>query len=113
MTTPEPELSDETLARAIKWHETQQFAYIVSDKDVLCALRELQSRRRSPKREDVIESISGKIVQCVVCLDEQGECVHIFSTRDRLEAFIATDPRRHVVYDYMIDNPDRMEKPLQ
>ncbi len=54
------------------------------------------------------------LVQCVICIDDDdNETVHIFSTREKLLAWCDTDDRRHIVYDYMIDNPDRMEKEPQ
>jgi len=51
------------------------------------------------------------MVYCVICVGDGGgiECVHIFSTPEKAQAFSDADPRPHVPYDYMIDHPERME----
>lgn len=57
----------------------------------------------------------GELVQCVVCIADDGtEALHIFSNKRLLLAFVATDTERgHVIYDYMIDEPQRMEGRVQ
>lgn len=47
------------------------------------------------------------IVYCVLCVGESEE-VHIFSTKALAEQFADTDPRPHVLYDYLVDHPERM-----
>lgn len=55
------------------------------------------------------------IVYCVMCIDEDdaGCTVHIFSTPEKQQAFAASDSRPHVLYDYMVDHPERMEQAAQ
>lgn len=55
------------------------------------------------------------MVYCVICADETGaiDCVHIFSTQERASAFAKSDPRPHVLYDYIVDHPERMEQQAQ
>lgn len=50
-------------------------------------------------------------VFCVICLDpEEGDVTHIFSTPEKAQAFAHGDSERlHVLYDYVIDCPERME----
>lgn len=57
---------------------------------------------------------SPMMVYCVTCVDDndQGCCVHIFSTQEKADAFVASDPRPHVLYDYVIDCPERMEQAI-
>lgn len=50
------------------------------------------------------------MVYCVMCVDDEGTVVHIFSTQEIAEAFAVSDPRFHVLYDYAIDHPERMEQ---
>lgn len=52
------------------------------------------------------------MVYCVMCIDEDdGGCtVHIFSTQQKANTFAGTDHRDHVLYDYVVDHPERMEK---
>lgn len=52
----------------------------------------------------------GAIVWCVLCIYDGQEATHIFSSRERAEAFCAKDAGRHVVYDYVIDVPERMSQ---
>ena len=53
------------------------------------------------------------MVYCVLCVDDlDRDRVHIFTTQERAEAWASTDPRRHVIYDYLLDHPERMEKEL-
>lgn len=60
------------------------------------------------------QDTTGTVVYCVVCIDDDDrECVHIFSTSAKAKAFAETDPRPHVLYDYMIDHPERMENRSQ
>lgn len=51
----------------------------------------------------------GQMVWCVVCIEEDGEVTHIFSTPERAAEFMEADPRNHVTYDYVLDCPERME----
>jgi len=51
------------------------------------------------------------MVYCVLCVDGGApEVVHIFSTQEKADAFAAADDRPHVLYDYVIDCPERMEQ---
>ena len=51
------------------------------------------------------------MVYCVMCIeDDQGCCVHIFSTKEMAQSFADADPRPHVLYDYMLDHPERTEQ---
>lgn len=55
---------------------------------------------------------SGQKVFCGLCLhaNEVDETVHIFSTQATAIAFADADTERdHVIYDYVIDCPERME----
>lgn len=51
------------------------------------------------------------MVYCVRCLGEDAAscCIHIFSTQEKAQAFADADPRQHVLYDYAVDHPERME----
>lgn len=68
------------------------------------------SDRDAPSDE---HSTKATLVQCVRCIDSDDDVVHIFSTIARLRNFLETDRRTHVIYDYVIDCPERMEKPTQ
>lgn len=48
----------------------------------------------------------------VVCCDP-GDVRHVFSTKEKAEAFMAADDRAHVLYDYVLDSPERHEGNLQ
>jgi len=51
------------------------------------------------------------MVWCVVCVEPGGrDIVHIFSTPELAKAFCESDQRNHVIYDYVIDCPERMEQ---
>jgi hypothetical protein len=52
------------------------------------------------------------MVWCVVCIEpgKGDEVVHIFSSPEKANEFCERDPRGHVVYDYVIDCPERMEE---
>jgi hypothetical protein len=55
---------------------------------------------------------AGQVVWCVICLvpGERGnEVAHIFSSPEKAQAFCVSDPRQHVIYDYVLDCPERME----
>jgi len=53
-------------------------------------------------------------VYCVLCLDDDDrDRVHIFTTPERAEAWASTDKRQHIIYDYLLDHPERMEKHAQ
>lgn len=59
---------------------------------------------------------TGALVYCVVCCDGgEIQAVHIFSTAERRQAWVDALPdtafMRYIHYDYVIDDPDRMEKP--
>lgn len=51
------------------------------------------------------------MVYCVMCIDDDdsGCCVHIFSTQEKADEFANRDDRPHVLYDYLVDHPERME----
>ena len=54
------------------------------------------------------------MVYCVMCMDEdECLCVHIFSTQENAQAFSDADDRDHVLYDYVVDHPERMEQVAQ
>jgi len=53
------------------------------------------------------------MVYCVLCIDDRDrreDRVHIFTSLDKAKAWASTDPRRHVIYDYLLDHPGRMER---
>lgn len=56
---------------------------------------------------------SGAKVYCVICIDpsdRESDPVHIFSTQGKATAYADADlSRNHVLYDYVIDCPERME----
>lgn len=58
---------------------------------------------------------ANRLVWCVLCVlpGEDHDAVHIFSSQDAAIRFCDTDNRRHIVYDYVIDNPERMEQTCQ
>jgi len=51
-------------------------------------------------------------VWCVLCVDRDSlsEVVHIFSTKEKRDNYMDTDPRNHVAYDYIIDSPETLEQ---
>ena len=54
--------------------------------------------------------IPGTMVWTVRCLGEDGfDPVHIFSTMEKAIAFAEADPRDHVLSDYVLDCPERMD----
>jgi hypothetical protein len=53
------------------------------------------------------------MVYCVICMEGDSEVVHIFSTQEKANEFSDSDPRNHVLYDYLIDHPERMEQPVR
>jgi alkylhydroperoxidase family enzyme len=54
------------------------------------------------------------MVYCVLCVDDRDrDRVHIFTTQERAEVWASTDPRRHIIYDYLLNHPERMEKQAQ
>lgn len=58
----------------------------------------------------VVHAPPSYLVYCVACFDHNGaQCVHIFSTMDKLNAYLAHDERQHVVFDYVVDCPERLE----
>lgn len=67
----------------------------------------------------VLPVTAGAKVYCVVCIADttahglrqvEGDVVHIFSTQEKSIAFCNADAARgHVLYDYVIDCPERME----
>jgi hypothetical protein len=59
---------------------------------------------------------TGALVYCVACIDGgEIQTVHIFSSADKRKAWVDSLPdtayMTFVHYDYVIDDPDRMEKP--
>jgi hypothetical protein len=51
-------------------------------------------------------------VYCVICMDADHarDLVHVFSTQAKATAFADADHARdHIIYDYVIDCPERME----
>lgn len=54
------------------------------------------------------------LVYCVTCVDDddQGCVFHAFSTSEKRQAFLDRDDRHHVIFDYVLDHPERMERPL-
>lgn len=59
-------------------------------------------------------SAANILVWCLLCIDdggEGGERVHVFSSKEKALEFAENDPRerRHILYDYVIDCPERME----
>lgn len=58
--------------------------------------------------------MTGAMVYCVLCIDgEGGETTHIFSSPKKAQEFSASDDRSHVVFDYVVDHPERMEEVMQ
>lgn len=55
---------------------------------------------------------SGAMVYPVICTTDDGvDAVHIFSSREGQQAFCLRDSRRHhVLYDYVLDFPERYEE---
>jgi hypothetical protein len=54
------------------------------------------------------------IVYVVICVSDDGqETTHIFSTAEKAQAFIEQDERTHVVYDYVLDHPERHDAVMQ
>ena len=63
-------------------------------------------KRPEPPRELAASSV----VVCVSCVGSDGPgAVHIFSSMEKAKAYCAHDDRDHVIYDYVIDFPERME----
>lgn len=58
-------------------------------------------------------AIIAPIVYVVVCVDGNKETRHIFSTQPRAQAYMDSDPRSHVLYDYVLDCPERHEQVQQ
>lgn len=61
-------------------------------------------------------STADALVYCVACVNGgEVKVVHIFSSAEKRAAWVETLPdtayMRFVHYDYVIDDPDRMEKP--
>lgn len=57
--------------------------------------------------------VSDKLVYCVACITAgESHVVHIFSTWKKRQDWVAThqdDYESFIHYDYVIDDPDRME----
>ena len=50
------------------------------------------------------------MVYVVSCIEPDGSDVrHIFSTQEKAQRFADQDPRPHVLYDYLLDCPERHE----
>lgn len=58
---------------------------------------------------------ANRLVWCVQCVlpGDEHDAVHIFSSQAAAISFCNGDSRRHIVYDYVIDNPERMEQTCQ
>lgn len=61
-------------------------------------------------------STSGETVWCVLCVGhDESYRVHIFSSAEKRQAWVDAQPddaeRVYVHYDYVIDDPDGMDKP--
>jgi len=61
---------------------------------------------------------SGELVYCAACIDGgEIQAVHIFSSAAKRKAWVdGPDSDKYmcfVHYDYVIDDPDRMEKPIK
>lgn len=55
--------------------------------------------------------MESRLVYCVICIDgDEQNLVHIFSTQERAKSFCERDDRSHILYDYVIDHPERMER---
>lgn len=54
-------------------------------------------------------AVAPQTVYCVLCINNDDDVVHIFSTQEKATAFAEADPRPHVLYDYVLDCPERME----
>lgn len=53
-------------------------------------------------------------VYCVRCISPgEQDVLHIFSTQRNAAEFAEADARDHVLYDYVIDCPERMEQAAQ
>lgn len=62
----------------------------------------------------VTGALTGQVVWCVLCVGDGREFTHVFSSKGAAEKFLATDgDRTHVVYDYVIDCPERAEQVAQ
>jgi hypothetical protein len=49
-------------------------------------------------------------VWVVICVSPgKSDVTHIFSTMEKAETFCEKDSRDHVVYDYILDTPERHE----
>jgi len=61
---------------------------------------------------------SEQIVWCANCIDHDNvEITHVFSTRDKLVAYLHTlqegDYKLVIAYDYLVDHPERMDARFQ
>ena len=55
-----------------------------------------------------------QVVFTVRCVGDDGfDVMHIFSTAGKALAFAESDYRPHVISDYVIDHPERMEQVTQ
>ena len=70
------------------------------------------AKTRRKGRGQMADELSGKKVYTVRCvtIGDTWEPVHIFSSLEAAERFCEADPRTHVVSDYVIDCPERMEQ---
>jgi hypothetical protein len=67
---------------------------------------------RCIEEEDVERAQRTKSAQPVKIL--QVDAVHIFSTEEKARAFLETDyGRAHILYDYVLDMPERHESRAQ
>lgn len=64
--------------------------------------------------EPPLEPAESSVVVCVSCVGSDGPGpVHIFSSMEKAKAYCAHDDRDHVIYDYVIDFPERHENLIQ
>jgi hypothetical protein len=61
---------------------------------------------------------AGAMVWCVICVGHDGsDRVHIFSNADNRRKWVEDQEdgadRLYIHYDYVIDDPDRMDKPAR
>lgn len=75
-----------------------------------CATARVSQSARWRRQENSEDAI---MVYCVMCIDGTNLTVHIFSTQEKAQAFADADSRDHVLYDYVIDQPERMEQQAQ
>ena len=54
------------------------------------------------------------VVYCVLCVGRDGnDEFHVFSTPEKANEFAEADQRDHVIYNYVVDHPERMTERSQ